>query len=959
MKKIISWILLTILVLSNTFVFSDNPVLVENKLYYLDTDNNGKIDKLEIEFNNTLTWGLNMDKLFLYSNTWGLSSFKLDSVSGTSIFSSYYLSGNILWINLLEQNNFLTGLVVNNTTSSHLRIKTNAWVGIKDLTGNEIKLLYTSSFSNYANVSFKTNPVLVEPNQEIIDDTTNEEIIDPNNLPETSTWGIDSNIPEISEETGSTNENSWTLNNEETNSETASWTSEEEFSEDSSGGISTWATNNFSYVTKLLFQSPSYVLEKDDSEATIFNCDRTKADCKINYNLNRDLWTWFEAISWDYECQWNFWFSWSTGEETKCNPNTISYPVWEWKTTYKIIQKSNPNNYILKEIKIKNEWFKEDSITKLIYVGWTSSSNSSNSAIFINIPKINIQWGLDENNNCKSASCSLNLSYDIKNSKEACLWSFPGGTYESWTEKKCNPGYIKYPTWEFKASLKVYEIGNESNYKESYLNFSNKITNAKIEKVEPVKETKISEAIKSENLDKISILSWSLRISWVLPNPIWNDNLEWLELENIWNEKVNLKWCELNNKLKSSTKKYKIETDTFLDPKQKLKFYKLDTNLNFKNSGWAKLDLFCDWAFIDNISWNFDTAEWFIVNPEILKSKIISIENQKDKNKFVLTFSDWTSISQEKYNKDLINDLLKQAEIIPSDKSKIKDFITSSFTQKISKQKKWIKIYWTTISNAKILIQVKKSAEDNLSFWDFFFKQIYASSIDAYELVADSEGKYELLIKNPSIGSFEVVSSIKSTDTSNFEIPKISNFDVDNDYIAYINTDSVEKTISSDIDIEAIIELQWKIGTDKVLSKNRIVCYSDACSVNFDWRASKWGKSLQYFWDFGNGKSFAKANPAAYSFSKWKHIVSLKVASGNSENISYFIVEVLWSEEKNTKEKVKINENDSIINTANADDKVEEIASNWFKQNQILYISLLVILAISLLFFILKKKDLF
>lgn len=955
MKKIISWILLSLLILSNTFVFSDNPVLAETHLYYMDTDNNGKIDKLEIEFNNSLTWVLNMDKLFLYSNTWGLSSSKLDSVSGASIFSSYYLSGNILWINLIEQNNFLTGLTVDNTTSSHLRIKTNAWVAIKDTFGNEIKLLYTSSFSNYTNVSFKVNP-----NQDIIDDTTNDETIDQNTLPDTSTWWTGPNIPEISEETGSINENTGTINNYENASETASWASDEqEYTNDSSGEILTWYTNNFTYETKLLFQSPSYLLEKDDSEATIFNCDRTKSDCKVNYNLNIYLGNWFESIPTDYECQWNFGFSRTTGEEDKCNPNTITYPVWEWKTTYKIIQKSNPANYISKEIKIKNEWFKEDSTTKIIYVGWTSASSVSTSAISINIPKINIQWGLDENNNCKSASCSINLSYDIKNSKEACLWSFPGGTYESWTEKKCNPGYIKYPTWEFKVSLKVYEILNESNYKESYLNFSNKITNAKIEKVEPVKETKISEAIKSEILDKISSLSGFLKISQVLPNPIWNDDLEWIELKNTWNEKINLKWCELHNELKSSVKKYKIETDTFLNSDESLKFYKFDTALNFKNTGWAKLDLVCDWIFIDNVSWNFDTAEWFIVSPEILKSKIISIENLQSKNKFVLTFSDWNSITQEKYNKALINDLLKQANTNSNDKSKIKDFIASSFTQKISKQKKWIKIYGNTIPNSKVLIQVKKSAEGNLSFWDFFFKQTYASSMDVYELAADSEGKYELLIKNPSIGSFEVVSSIKSTDSSNFEIPKISNFDVDNDYIAYINTDSAEKVISSDTNLEAVIELQWKISDDKVLSKNRIVCYADLCSVNFDWRASKWGKSLQYLWDFWNGKTFTKANPASYTFLKWKQIVSLKVSSEKLENIAYFIVEVLWAESKESKSKAKIKETNNIINTANADSKIEETASAWFKQNQILYITLLVIIALALLFVIWRKRDLF
>lgn len=941
MKKIISILVLIMITLSNAFVFSNNLALAETKLYYLDSDNNAKIDLLEIEFNNELTGALNLDKLFLYSNTWWLSSSKLDSVYGAEIFASYYLSWNILWIKLKEQDNFGTGLTINNTTASNLRLKTNAWVGIMDLSGTEIKLLYTSSFINYTDVSFKPTQV-----QNIIPDTTNELTIDPSTLPETSTWWAIGNAIDIIEETWAINIDSslinTTINNLNINQDI----------------ISTWSTNNFSYETDILFQSPSYLLEKDDSESTIFNCDRTKTDCKVNFNLNIDFWSWFVSVPSDYECNWGFWFSWADLEEHKCNPNTIVYPIWEWETSYKILEKANPSNYVEKKIKIKNEWFKDDSITKIIYVSSTISQNT-NQGIYIDSPKINIQGGLDENNNCKKSDCNINLSYDIKNTKEACLWSFPGWVYTVWTDIKCNPGYIKYQAWDFRATLRVYEMWNESNYRESYINFSNKIKDEKLEIINSKEDNFEKGLANIKELENISSLSGILKISQILPNPIWNDDLEWIELENRWDDKINLKWCEIQNELKSSTKKYKIETDTFLNPKEVLKFYKIDTDFSVKNTGGRKINFLCDWVIIDNMTWIMNTPEGFVIDSKILKWNIISIEKWKDKNQFIVNFSDWESLITEKYNNRLVGDLLKQ---VNSDNniqanSKIKDFLKNSFVQKVSKQKKWVKIYGSTISNAKVMIQIKKTVEKTTSFLDFFFNRTYADSLDTYEIVADNDGKYELFIKNPSIWEFEVKSAIKSEEGYNLEMPKVTNFDVDKDYIDYIDTNKDIKTINMTNDLEAIIEVQWKISADKFLSKNRIICYSDECSVNFDWRTSKWEKGLQYIWDFWNGKSFDKANPASYVFSKWKHIISLKVKSWKSENISYFIVEVLGKIPKKSQKKNDdiIEENSPIFpETANASNN-DTINSKW-NSDKIIYISLLIFLTIGLFVFILRKR---
>jgi hypothetical protein len=67
----------------------------------------------------------------------------------------------------------------------------------------------------------------------------------------------------------------------------------------------------------------------------------------------------------------------------------------------------------------------------------------------------------------------LNLEYKVLGLKEACHWDFPGGSYLSGTENKCNPGYVHYPLGEFLVTLRVFEQGNISNNRVKTLKFSN------------------------------------------------------------------------------------------------------------------------------------------------------------------------------------------------------------------------------------------------------------------------------------------------------------------------------------------------------------------------------------------------------------------------------------------------------------------------------------------------------
>lgn len=953
MKKILSFFIIFCLFFNNFLVFSQEN-FKENYLYYLDTDNNWKIDKLEIEFNKILTWSLNLEKIFFYSNTWWLSTSKLDSLDWNNMISNYYLSWNILLLSLIEKDNYLTWLIINNTTLSHLRIKTNAWVWIKSIDSEEIKFLYTTSFDSYKNVSYKENlqENTEEENQDI------EEIIEETENENEGTWSweileeIEDEVIDIIEE--ETEVSTWEILEENTNS----------------GEILQEEDNIFLYQIKLLFQSPSYLLEKD-IETQNYNCDNSKTDCKVNFNLNIDEWSWFKSISTSkYICEWDFWFSEFEEEKSKCNPNTIVYPIWYFETRFKVTEKSSWKIF-QKSFFVKNEWFKESLIpTKIVYVSSNSSVSDTNisNPINIEIPEIIIQSWLDENNNCKKEDCSVNLIYNQNNSKLACLWDFSGGSFDIWADKKCNPWYVKYWLWDFKVTLKVYQKDNPANFQESYLYFSNKKVEqilSEIEEKETTKEDLEDEIDKELWEEKININTWenlqnyTLKIIKVSPNPIWAENLEFIELQNFWDEEIDLKNCSLDDIVPGWSKAFIFKETFILKPNQKQKFYKFDTKISINNSWKEEVNLFCFDTLIDNLSFDFSIPEWFILTKELNLDQIKTVKKQKNKNIYEINYLSWDKkIVSFDESFDAIDDLMKKDLSREEKKQKLFELVEKSFYQKISKQKSWVKIYGTTIPNTKIIFKLDEKIEDDFSFLNLFYQKSFASN-NIYETKSDKSWSYEFYIKEPNIWEFELKTFLNFWEDNLYELPKKSSLEIDSDYLEYINS-SKNSTKQEKLYLEpkSIITLQWKLTSNKTFKDNKLVCFWVLeCSVNLDWSQSLWEK-LKYFWDFGNGKTFDKKNPASYKFWVWKHIISLKITDGKNEDISFFIIEVTWKilkeKPKNTQVENKITKNNKIdiIQTANAQD----IKKYDVKTHIILSLSLIFIFILWALILLKRKK---
>ncbi len=707
LKKIIASVLLALFLFKFTFVYSLETIN-SSFLYYLDKDSNWKIDTLQIVFDKELTWSLDYSKLFLYSNTWWLSTSKLDWVN--NIFSNYSLSWNTLILDILEQDNYLTWLTVNNSTLSHLRLKTNSWVWIKDLSWNEIKLLYWTSFDSYKNVFFKEN------------------IVDT--LIETSSWSLS--------ETWILDSQSWTLLQTWVLLETNSWILLEN---------SSWTSiENQKINTKINFQSPSYLLDKE-KDTNIYYCDNSKTDCKVNFNLQMNIWSWFLNISnTKYNCEWNFGIDDYFEEKYKCNPTTIVYPDWNFDVNYIITDILSWEKYS-KNFKIINTWYKEESNTKIIYS--TRTETITKEVLYIEEPKIEIQSWLDDKNICKKYDCNLNLSYTPKNTKERCKWDFWWWIYDVWGQDKCNPWYIKYGKWNFEIKLKVFESWNETNFKESKLKIENNfLSNEMHENINNIETSTWSEIIENNNIEKKDTIkakiklqwtiwwkdkkllwnylfcykeecsinlswedsysfSWKISynwdfwnwlfdnsknpksiiyklwnykiileisddfwnksvdyffvevlwenkegnklnenwsnifsswviVSWVLPNPSWSDHIEYIELKNISDKKINLNNCKIDDKIKWWSKEYVIDKDIFLEPWKTKKFFSFETHIKLKNTSWDEVNLTCNWQLYDHIKWFFDTKDDILID----KNLIEIYNNSKIKTK-ILKIIDW------------------------------------------------------------------------------------------------------------------------------------------------------------------------------------------------------------------------------------------------------------------------------------------------------------------------------
>ena len=217
--------------------------------------------------------------------------------------------------------------------------------------------------------------------------------------------------------------------------------------------LSEKAVGEFELLMEL--QRPSYVTQSWSTNTYI--CDTEKEECKVNLNFSESFSWGFEES--DYICEINFGMWELTGQENKCNPNTVIFPKGETQMNLKIYHEDTRNIIYEDEF----TFIHDDSIL------WVHNKQEEQATLYIPKPKIHVQSGLHRNGlnfYCKKSSCKMNLEYKKISDEEECYWNFwPWVASSKTTKKRCNPGYVDIPEWSFELQLKVYEEDFPSNKK--------------------------------------------------------------------------------------------------------------------------------------------------------------------------------------------------------------------------------------------------------------------------------------------------------------------------------------------------------------------------------------------------------------------------------------------------------------------------------------------------------------
>ncbi len=267
------------------------------------------------------------------------------------------------------------------------------------------------------------------------------------------------------------------------------------------------------------FQNPSYILEKDIQKQE-YSCDPEREECKVNIKiLDENQW----EISSDFWCEILF----SNWEEfTDCNPTSVLFEGSENTIHIKIFEENNRENFIEKEIIILRNNISEDDSWENAgddnsgengneddenpdnspepenpsewednsqnsdngsgnwdnsWWGWNVDevdSGQGNEEIpeLLQVPEIFLEiqsWAEISGDSlvCDKKNCSLNLNieksfeWDFIENNYICEWDFWWWNFSTQaTDKKCNPGYVKYDVWEYQLLVKIIDKENHSNF---------------------------------------------------------------------------------------------------------------------------------------------------------------------------------------------------------------------------------------------------------------------------------------------------------------------------------------------------------------------------------------------------------------------------------------------------------------------------------------------------------------
>ncbi|MDA9128977.1 hypothetical protein N9J72_00675 [Candidatus Gracilibacteria bacterium] len=236
------------------------------------------------------------------------------------------------------------------------------------------------------------------------------------------------------------------------------------------------------------FQRPSYIEETENDD--IFICEDNRDECKVNFDLRNSFSDNFPER--DYICKIDFGFGEITGQEERCNPNTIIFPKGEHEVTFKIFHEDDVTIFSQKMVKIHNIFEVENE-----YKGQESAGKAAipseaevleiqeifeipDLTIGLQIPSY-IEYSQDHDVHiCDGGRDECKVNFDLRSSFSddfperdyICEIDFGFGEITE-QEERCNPNTIIFPKGEYSVTFRIFHEDNMNIFSQKIIQVQN------------------------------------------------------------------------------------------------------------------------------------------------------------------------------------------------------------------------------------------------------------------------------------------------------------------------------------------------------------------------------------------------------------------------------------------------------------------------------------------------------
>lgn len=258
-------------------------------------------------------------------------------------------------------------------------------------------------------------------------------------------------------------------------------------------------------------QRPSYITQSGSSNTYI--CDTRRDECRVNFDL-RDSFSDLLPEK-NYICNIDFGIWEVTWQEWRCNPNTITFPEWEFIVDFFIFDEDNSENFTTKKIKVINKkkdeeiTFDEDILDISLVIEKRELPEIKYS---LQQPSYITQSWSTNIYVCDSEKDECRVNFDVRDSfvgdfsESDYICDIDFGIWEiTWQEWKCNPDTITFPEGVFTLRFSIHDEDDSENFTTREIQILNQKNDTEVQAVWTSGGSSIGSSIDEEKENTIHI----------------------------------------------------------------------------------------------------------------------------------------------------------------------------------------------------------------------------------------------------------------------------------------------------------------------------------------------------------------------------------------------------------------------------------------------------------------------